>query len=661
MAIQEQKLKETKKREHIFRDFGGINTQAYRTSIKDTEFSWLENIMPIGHGNLTCLPAVTASLASISPDVANYMETANIGGTNYVYMFCNSGAAYQINSTTYAKTTIGTAGTFSISGVQITQWQNSTLLIIDPAKGYFSWNGTTLTPVNNQLQTITVTTFGAGYYHPPTVNITPTSGGSGASATAVIGIGSSALTAAGTGYTVGDILTLSGGTFTTPAKLQVTTIGTSGAITGFSIYNFGNYTAAPANPVSVTGGFGSAATFTITWSVISVTVTAGGSGYLAAPTISFTPTGGDTPTITATATAAISVAPSVGSDIAVYAGRVWIANGRVISYSAPGSYSDFSTAGAGGSFTISDSTLLKNVTQLISANNYLYIFGDDSINVISNVGVSSGITTFSNTNLTAFVGSSSPTAIQPYLRGVFFANSAGFYLIYGAVPQKMSDALDGVMQYVDFTQPITAGSVMLNNQLCMAFMFTYTGTGGGVTGTRKLMAIYFNNKWFLASQGNNLTLCCSVFEDSKQELYVTDGTNLYHAFKNTSGTINTIVQTRLWDFGNSLLTKQALKGGLEINTPNTAFSSTLNIDTENASNASTFNSQNLVNWQNNAGTTLLWTNNSSQVVGWLSSGFTYIMNDITNYGKYLGYTLTSSVYGYQLNAMMMEFEDRARW
>ena len=659
--MQDQKLKETKKREHIFRDFGGINTQAYRTSIKDAEFSWLENVMPIGHGNLKCLPAVTTSLATISPDVANYMEHANIGGTSYVYMFCNSGAAYQINSVTYAKTTVGVAGTFSASGVQIAQWQNSILLIIDPVKGYFTWNGTTLASINNQLQSITITTFGAGYFHPPTVNITPTSGGSSASATAIIGIGSSTLTAAGTGYTVGDILTLSGGTSNTKAQVQVTTIGTGGAITGFSIYNFGDYTAAPANPVSVTGGFGSAATFTITWSVIRVNVTAGGSGYLAAPTISFTPTGGDTPTITATATATISVAPTAGTDIAVYSGRVWIANGRVISYSAPGSYTDFSVGNAGGSFTISDSTLLKNITQLISANNYLYIFGDDSINVISNVGVSSGITTFSNTNLTAFVGSSSPTAIQPYLRGIFFANSAGFYLIYGAVPQKMSDALDGVMQYVDFTKPITAGSVMLNNQLCMAFMFTYTGAGGGVSGTRKLMAIYFNNKWFLASQGNNLTLCCSVFEDAQQELYVTDGSALYHAFKNTTGAINSIVQTKLWDFGNSLLTKQALKAGLEINTPVTAFSSTLSVDTENASNATTFGSQNLVNWINNSGSTLLWTNNSSAIVGWLSSGFTYLMQDVTNYGKYLGYTLTSSVYGYQLNAMMMEFEDRARW
>ena len=658
---QQQQLKETKKREHIFRDFGGINTQAYRTSIRDTEFSWLENVMPIGHGNLKCLPAVTASLATISPDVANYMETANIGGTNYVYMFCNSGAAYQINTVTYAKTTVGVAGTFSLSGVQITQWQNSTLLIIDPVKGYFSWNGTTLTPINNQLQSIAVTTFGAGYFHPPTVNITPTSGGSGGSATAIIGLGSVALTSGGTGYTVGDVLTIAGGTSNTKAQVQVTTVS-SGVITGFTIYNFGDYTAGPANPASVTGGFGAGATFTITWSVIRVNVTAGGSGYLTAPTISFTATGGDTPTIVATATATLSVAPTAGTDIAVYAGRVWIANGRLISYSAPGSYTDFSVGNAGGSFTISDSTLLKNITQLISANNYLYIFGDDSINVISNVGVSSGITTFSNTNLTAFVGSSSPTAIQPYLRGVFFANSAGFYLIYGAVPQKMSDNLDGVMQYVDFTKPITAGSVMLNNQLCMAFMFTYTGSGGNVTGTRKLMAIYFNNKWFLASQGNNLTLCCSVFEDAQQELYVTNGTNLYHAFKNTSGTINSIIQTKLWDFGNSLLTKQALKAGLEINTPtNTTFSSTLTIDTENASNATSFNSQNLVNWINNAGKTLLWTNNSSQTVGWISSGFTYIMNDITNYGKYLGYTLTSSVYGYQLNAMMMEFEDRARW
>lgn len=654
---QEKQLKQVSKKEHIFRDFGGINTQAYRTSIKDNEFSWLENVMPIGHGNMQCLPAVTASLATINPDIAYYMTSGNIAGVDYVFMFCTNGAAYQINTISYAVVKFAVSGTFSSSGVQATQWKNERLLIIDPVKGYFTWDAITLTQINNQVQIVTLTAYGSGYFHKPTVVFTPVSGGSGAVGNAIIGIGTIAIAAAGTGYAIGDKLTLVGGSFNTAATITVTTVGASNAITGVSITLQGDYTAAPSSPVSVIGGFGTGATFTVVWSVITVAVTTAGTGYLVAPTIGFTPTGGDTPTIVATAISSVNTAPSSGSFIAVYSGRVWISNNRTVTFSAPNAYNDFTVGNAGGSFIVTDSTLHNSVTQLCSSNNYLYLFGDNSINVISNVTVTNGITLFSNTNLTAFVGSTQPLTIQPFLRGVFFANPSGFYVIYGAVPQKVSDALDGIIPYIDFTKPITAGSVMLFNQLCMSFMFTYIG---GPT-PRKLMAIFFNNKWFLASQGDNLTLSVSVFKDGRQGLYVTDGTNLFNAFKNTTNPINSIIKTRLWDFGSSLITKQALKAGLEINLPNTIFSANLSIDTENVSNPSVVSSISAVNWQNNSFQTVNWINNSSSVVGWLSSGFAYIMTDVTNFGKYLGFTITSSVQGYQLNAMMLEYEDRARW
>ena len=104
-----------------------------------------------------------------------------------------------------------------------------------------------------------------------------------------------------------------------------------------------------------------------------------------------------------------------------------------------------------------------------------------------------------------------------------------------------------------------------------------------------------------------------------------------------------------------------MKAGLEINVPNIPFSATLSVDTENSSNAFSLSSQNLINWQNNVPSTLLWTNNALNTVGWLSTGFTYIMSDVTNYGKYIGFTMTSTIPNYQLNAMMLEFEDRARW
>lgn len=74
----------------------------------------------------------------------------------------------------------------------------------------------------------------------------------------------------GTGYTVNDELTVSGGTGT--AVTLVVTKVSAGVITEVLPLTTGNYSAIPTNPVSVTGGTGSSATF-------NLALYAGGSGY----------------------------------------------------------------------------------------------------------------------------------------------------------------------------------------------------------------------------------------------------------------------------------------------------------------------------------------------------------------------------------------------
>lgn len=97
--------------------------------------------------------------------------------------------------------------------------------------------------------------------HPATstgsCTITITDGGS------PLGVTTAAISAAGSGYSPGNILTVSGGTATAPAQLLVTTVDGSGAVTGVSVSDGGLYTVLPANPASVTGGDGSGATFNL--------------------------------------------------------------------------------------------------------------------------------------------------------------------------------------------------------------------------------------------------------------------------------------------------------------------------------------------------------------------------------------------------------------
>ena len=76
---------------------------------------------------------------------------------------------------------------------------------------------------------------------------------------------SAAVNGGGTGYAVGNTLAVVGGIGQITTELTVATIGAGGVITGVTVTNAGQYNVAPTNPVSVTGGAGSAATFNITF------------------------------------------------------------------------------------------------------------------------------------------------------------------------------------------------------------------------------------------------------------------------------------------------------------------------------------------------------------------------------------------------------------
>lgn len=120
-----------------------------------------------------------------------------------------------------------------------------------------------------------------------------------------------AIAAAGTGYSVGDQLTLSGGTSTIAAIAEVTEIGGSGEVVAVHILNAGLYQTAPSSPVSTTGGGGSGCTLTcvfgsngwtrrmainVAGAAQSATVAAGGTGYVVGDTLTLS---GGTSTVAA--------------------------------------------------------------------------------------------------------------------------------------------------------------------------------------------------------------------------------------------------------------------------------------------------------------------------------------------------------------------------
>jgi lysophospholipase L1-like esterase len=109
---------------------------------------------------------------------------------------------------------------------------------------------------------------------PPTVTLTKCTG-----------VSAVAVSAGGTGYVVGDQITIAGGTFLTAAVIQVVTVS-GGVVTGASVARTGVYTSGsvPANPAAQgsTTGSGTGATFTLTFNV-GVASSIAGSVIFAAP------------------------------------------------------------------------------------------------------------------------------------------------------------------------------------------------------------------------------------------------------------------------------------------------------------------------------------------------------------------------------------------
>ena len=656
---------EQKKSYEVVKNFRGVNTKANRTAIGDDEFYWLENAMPVGYANLKITPTAEAvGSVTFASDVVNFFS-ANIGLKDYLIAFESDGRCEYVDLDTNTKATLAAAGTFSTSGMNISQWKNDRVLIIDPKKGYFTWDGTDLIPVGS-VGSIGIVSKGSGYTSAPAVIISAPNSANGIQATAIATITANAVSSvtlleAGTGYTSAPTITFSGGGGTGANAVASVTTFAQGTLAVLVTNGGAGYTNGSNISVSITGGGGTNAAGQAIVSgniVTQVVMTNNGTGYTNTANCVVTITGGGG----SNATAKAIINTGTNSAIQSFSGRVWIANGRTIYYSAAGSYSDFVSVSA-GTVVLTDATLHGNIIQLLSANNFLYIFGDDSINVFSDVRVTTaGTTLFTNTNVSASVGTKLAYAIFPYFRSVLFMNDYGVYALVGSTTSKISDSLDGIFTNIDFTAgTTTGGQVLLNNILCAAFNFRYTGGQGVSSAARYIQAIFFEKKWFFTSASNSLKHVVSVPVGGRITLYGTDGNSCVKMYANSTSNISSYVQTSLNPMKDPIRTKQALKIGVEATLTN-ASSITVTVDSEQGQSDPVVLGQ-TVEWINNFSVVIPWVNNSLQTVSWfpLSSGYTLYKNDARQYGKYLGMTVTSTNAGIVYNGFEYEHELRVRF
>jgi len=258
------------------------------------------------YGSTTTAMAVTAagtsgqvltSAGASAPAFSSSIDGVTIGGTtpaagSFTTLIGGAGSA------NYEQITGGSAGNvvqFQTLGsdpnisVAVQPKGTGAVDLAAGSKGVNISNGGTVTAV-------TRTAGGSAYTSIPSVAISAPTTAGGVQATATVALEPNTITVAsgGTGYTVADVLTFVGGTVGSQSTQVTVTAVSSGVITAVTQSRFGRYTTLPTNPISVTGGTGTSATFNVTAYVVApeFTITTAGSGYVEQPTVTFSSGGG---------------------------------------------------------------------------------------------------------------------------------------------------------------------------------------------------------------------------------------------------------------------------------------------------------------------------------------------------------------------------------
>lgn len=122
-----------------YRKFKGMNRTDARTAIDDDELYWLENAITVGNGAIQIVPGQGASVATITG--AHSIWGATINGNATMLVVASDGSITQVTPGGVV-TAVAAAGTVT-TDAHMTTWQGARYLIVDPVKGYFTWDGVT--------------------------------------------------------------------------------------------------------------------------------------------------------------------------------------------------------------------------------------------------------------------------------------------------------------------------------------------------------------------------------------------------------------------------------------------------------------------------------------------------------------------------------------
>lgn len=410
-----------------------------------------------------------------------------------------------------------------------------------------------------------------------------------------------------------------------------------------TVTNVGSgYTSVPT--VTASGGSGSGSSFTAVvedQEVVRIDIDDAGTGYVAgdAPTLAVTGGGGSG------ATATITIMPFgvKGNAVETYQGHVWVIDGDDVTFSAPGSVSNFASADGGGTFSSTDSFLRRAYIAAKNTNGFLYLIGDSSINYVSNVQTSGSpaTTTFNNLNVDPQIGTPYRDSVQVFNRNIVLANSLGVHVSYGGAVVKVSNELDGIWNTVASFGGLSLSSAIANIFSIQVYMVLVPIIDPFTGNQVNKLCMWDGKKWWTSEQGVTLTKIASQEIDSVLTAWGTNGTSIYPLFQTASTNFRKVVQSKLFDNPSYIFSKNVLQvQGILNYFTNTSTGITVTVDNEGGS-ASAFiasTSRGQIAWTNDTGATISWTNDASDPIVWFGPGLSVFMNNVGQHGRLLGLT-----------------------
>lgn len=237
----------------------------------------------------------------------------------------------------------------------------------------------------------------------------------------------------------------------------------------------------------------------------------------------------------------------------VYQSRLFVAGKDVISFSAPSNGAQFSTTEGGGSIGYFGDKLTYTYMDLAASAGYLFVFGDSSTDLISDIQLtgqgtpeSPYLTNFNYANLDPQVGHRFPRPVGRIGRYFVMLNGAGIFEMQGGDAREIGEKTTNVWNTLDTSlyMPTMAPATMFGFRVLLV-----NGRFQDPWGVKRNLLLMWhpvkgNAFWSVASQGLELTQIGSYEQDSIITPYGTDGTSLYQLFATPDPNLQKILATK---------------------------------------------------------------------------------------------------------------------